>query len=305
MENSDNLIGSLIIPIFNGIISFIAISILIFYFTNKSFLNYSYFNIIILCFILFADNVLRIITVYSDSSKILQYGQAFLLVFFDRLILLEITMQAVICYLGIVKNKYYEAHVKKIFFVTLFLSFSISLILAAIFIIDQDIKRYDNYFYCDDQNIRKKIIDTSFDSILLCVNVFCFIIIILTLTENNNDAKKHGASKELGYRYFLVKMYFTFFINILIFVESFLIIHDIFDYWELNIDLLYVSTCLRLNIFYMVNKSTMNKFSKLCCKKKNEINNSIIDEKDNDDDENNEDDEDAVKLAYKRTSTLI
>ena len=55
----------------------------------------------------------------------------------------------------------------------------------------------------------------------------------------------------------------------------------------------------------MVNKSTMNKFSKLCCKKKNEINNSILDEKDNYDDEKYEDDEDAVKLAYKRTSTLI
>ena len=139
MENSD-IFGSLIIPIFNGIIIFIALSILIFYFTNKSFLNYSYFNIIILCFIMFTDNILRIITVNHDSSKVLQYGQAFLLVFFDRLILLEITMQAVICYLGIAQNNYYKDHTKKIFFVTLFLSLSISPILAAIFIFDQDIK---------------------------------------------------------------------------------------------------------------------------------------------------------------------
>ena len=190
MENSDNIFGSLIIPIFNGIIIFIALSILIFYFTNKSFLNYSYFNIIILCFIMLADNILRIITVNHDSSKVLQYGQAFLLVFFDRLILLEITMQAVICYLGIAQNNYYKDHTKKIFFVTLFLSLSISLILAAIFIFDQDIKKYDNYFYCDDQNIRKRIIDTVFDSILFCANVFCFISIISTLTENNKDAKK-------------------------------------------------------------------------------------------------------------------
>ena len=224
MENSDNIFGSLIIPILNGIIIFIALSILIFYFKNKSFLNYSYFNIIILCFIMFADNILRIITVNHDSSKVLQYGQAFLLVFFDRLILLEITTQAVICYLGIAQNNYYKDHTKKIFFVTLFLSLSISLILAAIFIFDQDIKKYDNYFYCDDQNIRKRIIDTAFDSILLCANVFCFISIISTLTENNKDAKKHEASKELGYQYFLVKMYITFFINIFIFVESFLII---------------------------------------------------------------------------------
>ena len=140
MENSDNIFGSLIIPIFNGIIIFIALSILIFYFTNKSFLNYSYFNIIILCFIMFTDNILRIITVNHDTSKVLQYGQAFLLVFFDRLILLEITMQAVICYLGIAQNNYYKDHTKKIFFVTLFLSLSISPILAAIFIFDQDIK---------------------------------------------------------------------------------------------------------------------------------------------------------------------
>lgn len=137
-----------------------------------------------------ADNILRIITVNHDSSKVLQYGQAFLLVFFDRLILLEITMQAVICYLGIAQNNYYKDHTKKIFFVTLFLSLSISLILAAIFIFDQDIKKYDNYFYCDDQNIRKRIIDTVFDSILFCANVFCFISIISTLTENNKDAKK-------------------------------------------------------------------------------------------------------------------
>ena len=302
MENSDNIFGSLIIPIFNGIIIFIALSILIFYFTNKSFLNYSYFNIIILCFIMLADNILRIITVNHDSSKVLQYGQAFLLVFFDRLILLEITMQAVICYLGIAQNNYYKDHTKKIFFVTLFLSLSISLILAAIFIFDQDIKKYDNYFYCDDQNIRKRIIDTVFDSILLCANVFCFISIISTLTENNKDAKKHEASKELGYQYFLVKMYITFFINIFIFVESFLIIYDAFDYWELNIDLFYLSTCLILNIFYMVNKSTKDKILNLCCRRRNEINFSILDKKDNDDEDYVEDN---ARQTYKRTETFI
>lgn len=305
MENSDNSFADLIIPIFNGIIICIAASILIFYFKNKTFLNYSYFNIIILCLILFVDNVLRIIRIYPESSKILQYGQAFLLVFFDRLILLDITMQAVICYLGIVKIKYYEKHIKKIFYITQFFSISISLILAMIFIIDQGIKSYGIYFYCDDQNTRKRIIDSIFNSILLCINIFCFIIIIITLTENNNDAKKHGNNKELEYRYFLIKMYFTLFINILIFVESFLIVFDIFERWELNIDLIYLSTCLIINTFYIINKAFMDKLSKLCCKKKTEINMEILNDKKNNDDDDNDDNLDDDEITYRRTSSFI
>lgn len=170
-----------------------------------------------------ADSILRLIRIKPESSKILQYGQASLLVFFDKLILLEITMQAIICYLGLVKNKFdNKKEQKKIFFITLSLSISISLILTVILIIDQNIKNYGNYFYCDEQNIRKKIIDIIFDSILLLVNLFCFIFIIATLTENNNDAKKNGANKELGYLYFIVKMYFTFFINIFQFIYNFI-----------------------------------------------------------------------------------
>ena len=298
MDNTNSIVAKIIIPILNGITIFFAIFILIFYFKNKSFLNYSYFNIIILCFILLFDNILRIIEI--PSRKTLQYIQASLLVFFDKLLLLEITMQAVIFYLGLVKLIVDKTKIKKIFFITLIISISISLILTAILMIDQDIVNYGNYFYCGS-GPKKKIVDGIFTSILICVNAFCFIFIIATLCENNKDAKKHGLNEELGYLYFLVKMGFTFLINILIFVESYLIIFDILDKWDLNTDLIYLITCLILNIFYMINKSAIDAF---CCRKKNGVNNIILNVNDEDENEENEDD-DYKNSTYKRTASFI
>jgi len=83
---------------------------------SKSFHTYPCYNMIIFSLILFLDNILRILP-FTDSKRgkhnTLEYIQAYLLVFFDKLILATLTMHAFIFYLGVIKTEFYYCHEKK------------------------------------------------------------------------------------------------------------------------------------------------------------------------------------------------
>ena len=99
--------------IINGFIILISLFLIFLYIKSKEFHQYQCYNIIILSIIIFLDNVLRLIPM---DIFILRHIQAFLLSFFDKLILTIITSQAFIMYLGVCHTKFFYKKEKRIFF---------------------------------------------------------------------------------------------------------------------------------------------------------------------------------------------
>ena len=124
----------------NIIIILISFYLLFLYIKSTTFHKYPCYNIIILSFIIFIDNILRLIPL-----EIFKYIQAFILTFLDKLLLTTITSQAYIIYLGVVKTKFYYKYEKIIFFSTLFITIFIDLLIMIIFFsISQKITNYKN-----------------------------------------------------------------------------------------------------------------------------------------------------------------
>lgn len=264
MEINTTLIITIVINVF---IILIAFYMLFLYLKSKTFYSYECSNMLIINFVLLFDNVLRL---FSINNEKLQFTQAFILVFLDKLLLTAITMQAIINYFGIVKYKFYQKHKKRIFYTTLIISLLLCIILSMILIITQGKIKYDVtlYYYCNSVNNIKKIIDISLNCIYICINLFCIIITIITLSENKKDAEYHDIIDDVDYKYHLIKEIIMLFVNILAFVESFLIIYDVLYSLGLNVDLVYLITCLVIDLYYTVNKTTFEETLKLCCKKK-------------------------------------
>ncbi len=86
---------------------------------SKSFHTYPCYNIIIFSLIILLDNILRVLPLSDDDEKksVMEYIVAFLLVFFDKLILATLATQAFIFYLGVLKTKFYYDHEKAIFII--------------------------------------------------------------------------------------------------------------------------------------------------------------------------------------------
>ena len=119
--------------ILNVVFILVAIYIFILYVKDKNFHTVPCYNMIIITLLLFLDNVLRIIPV--GSNDIMQYIQAFILVFFDKVLLNILTIQAIIYYLGVIKTQIYYANEKVIYITSFVINLIIGIILASIYII--------------------------------------------------------------------------------------------------------------------------------------------------------------------------
>ena len=79
-----------------------------------------------------------------------------------------------------------------------------------------------------------------------------------------------------------------FFVNMLTFIEQYLIIYDVLDGLPIDIDLLYLSTCLIIDLFYTLNKTIYEETLKLFCHKAVNKPKNIKMEDDNSNEEDNE-----------------
>ena len=106
------------IYILNGFMIAIGLYLLFLYIKSKDFHTYSCYNIIIMSLIILLDNIIRIIPVKS-WPVFFHYFQAFLLVFFDKMILSILSMQIIVIYIGIIKTEIYEKNEKKYLYLEL------------------------------------------------------------------------------------------------------------------------------------------------------------------------------------------
>ena len=104
--------------ILNIIIIIISFYLSILYIKSKTLHIYPCYNFLILSFIIFLDNIFRIIPL--DNNDVLKYMQALLLTSLDKLILSTVVFEAFIIYMGVVKTKFYYKNEKIIFFLVFF-----------------------------------------------------------------------------------------------------------------------------------------------------------------------------------------
>ena len=220
---------------------------------------------IIITLLLFLDNVLRIIPV--GSNDIMQYIQAFILVFFDKVLLNILTIQAIIYYLGVIKTQIYYANEKVIYITSFVINLIIGIILASIYIIANGKTKYGIYWYCGDSITNlKKIIDSTFIGILIAINFFCILILLIYISGKIKKVSK-GEIEDLGYCHHFTRVLLMFFVNMLTFIEQYFIIYDVFDYNVVNVDLVYLSTCLIIDLFYTLNKTIYDETCFIVCNK--------------------------------------
>ena len=249
-----------------GLIILIVLYVIFIYIKSKEFHSYSCAYIIILNISILIDSIFRIIPVGDDKTKYkwLQYIQAFILASLDKYILLDLILQVFIIYLGIMKTDFYYKHKKAIFYITFFTSMGLSFLMGGLFLLG-DVTDYGLYWYTKDYSI-KKIFDNIFNSVFLTLNTFFCIIVIINICIRKEEIEK-GMLNENDYEHDLNRMIIIFITNTLIYVESFIIIHDVINIKGVYIDLIYLVSCLIVTLIYSINKFVINETKKIFCKK--------------------------------------
>ena len=256
--------------IINSLIILVSLLLIFLYIKSREFHQYQCYNILILSIIIFFDNILRIIPM---NVLVLRHFQAFLLTFFDKLILTTITSQALILYLGVCQTKVYFKKEKLIFCLSLILGILISFILALLYIIiansqqgEGGITNYEDtsiYFYAMDTDF-KSISDTIFNGIFLLFNLYYSIILLIYIAKKRKKVRL-GIIEDLDYGHHTLKIVLMFIINSSLFIESDLIIYDKIP--DHLIDLIYIITCLLVDLYYAINKIIIKEMMKIFCKK--------------------------------------
>ena len=249
-----------------GLIILIVLYVIFIYIKSKEFHSYLCAYIIILNISILIDSIFRIIPVGDDKTKYkwLQFIQAFILASLDKYILLDLTLQVFIIYLGIMKTDFYYKHKKAIFYITFFTSMGLSFLMGGLFLLG-DVTDYGLYWYTKDKSI-KKIFDDIFNSVFLTLNTFFCIIVIINICIRKEEIEK-GMLNENDYEHDLNRMIIIFITNTLIYVESFIIIHDVINIKGVYIDLIYLVSCLIVTLIYSINKFVINETKKIFCKK--------------------------------------
>ena len=241
---------TLILCIFMGIICFFLFFL---YCKSECYKDYACYKIMIISLIIFLDNMIR----FPFKITFIQYIQAFLMTFFDKILLMTLSMQSLLTFFGNVKKKFYYNHEKVIFFLLLLFNISSSLIISIV-LISYGKKDYEMYSYCtDENNSPKKIIEIILNIFFLLINFVCLLLSIRQIIKNKNLDNM----EDINYDYSIKKLLFFLAANTLIIVESFLFVFDI-----LAIDLVYKITCFIIDLFYAINKKTINAIKSLCCR---------------------------------------
>lgn len=231
---------------------------------SKNLRVYPCYNVLYLSIILFIDNILRLVPT-KNMHESLQYGQAFILVCLDKLLLTTLVAQTIIIYLGVCQTNLYFSHEKLIYFSTVFINLLIGSALSIIFLKLKGKTNYDGesiYYYCGSDET-KELIDTIFNSVFLFINTMFTIVLLVYITRKKNDAKL-GLIEDLDYGHHHTKIVFMFIINSLLFVESYLIINDIISKY---VDVIYLITCIVIDVYYTMNKIIIKETMKIFCRK--------------------------------------
>ena len=255
------------IYILNVLMILIGIYLFVLYLKSKDFQTYSTFNILFMSLTILLDNITRIIPSKS-LPNFFHYLQAFILVLCDKMILSFLSMQIVVIYIAIMWEETYFKNEKKIFIIGTIICTAISAVITSLFIwIPNELYEGSSYYYCVNKWKGKIIIDVVFNSILLCLNFFCIVVLLAYFSKKKKEVES-GKIEDYGYKEKFIRFLILFFINILFITESFLIIYEKLPG---NVDFIYLCSCLVVDLCYSINSNVIKETKKLFCRKKTQI----------------------------------
>lgn len=238
---------------------------------SKSFHTYPCYNMIIFSLILLLDNIFRIIPLKDSEANhktFYEYIVAFILVFFDKMILATLTMHMLVFYLGAAKTKFYFDHERAIFLVPFIINVIVCFIITLVYILVNDIRQPQNklYHYCGDSD-GKKYTDIVFNSVYFCVNLFSSINLVIFICKRKKDAES-GLIEDLDYKRNSIRIIVLFLLNVATFLESYLIVFN--KLRHVKADLIYLTTCLLIDLYNSLNRIVYIETIKIFCKNKYE-----------------------------------
>lgn len=263
MDENDSIF--ILTMILNFILILITFYLQFLYLKTEEFYAYPWIYILNLSISISINNIVRVILIPKSWSNILmfQYFQAFLLVFFDKFILLILTMQIFIIYIGIMKTVFYYRHERTIFFATFFGSLLFSLIIGVVYLYFGIVK-YGIYYYARDTHL-KHIMDTVFNSIFIFLNTFFSVVIIINIILKSKSIKASMKSSD-GNNYNICRILLMFIFSSLLYIEVFLILYDKLPFSNDLIDFIYLITCFLIDVIYVFNPKVIFETKKLFCK---------------------------------------
>ena len=286
--------------IVNVFIILISLYLSFLFIKSKSFHTYPCYNIIAFSLMVSFASILRNIPVNKNKEcNLFEKYEAFFIILLDKLIICTLSMQSLICYLGVVKTKFYYKYEKRIFFITFFISLFISIILTAIFGFVCNILPAGIYCYCGNESPKKEI-DLIFVTIYLLITLFCTIRVLIYISQKKKEVKA-GLIQDLDYNHHFKRSLMLFFLNVLIFTISY-ILNYVSEKREIE-DLLYMIILFTTSLFNSLNRTVYKETLKIFCKKTydKKYNNLMKRVTTLTDDENNcvEDDDDLEHLRTK------
>ena len=259
-----NAIHFSILLIIRFISIFTTLYLLFLYLKTKEFFTYLFAHILNLSLVLSLDIILRIILIPKSWSKyeILQYLQAYILVALDKYVLIIITLEIFIIYIGVMKTQFYFRHEKDIFLITVFGGLIISLFFGGLYLFF-GIDNYGVLYYYAKESSTKKIVDTIFLSIFFILNTFFCVVLIFNMIGNKDRLEK--CLIDIDYDKHVYKIILKSIGNTLIMIETMLIIFGKLPVPDEYIDLVYSATCLFINLLYSLNTKVIDETKKLIC----------------------------------------
>ena len=254
--------------ILNAVMILIGIYLAFLFIKSKALHTYSCYNIAIMSCTILLDNIIRIIPTKSLHYSC-RYAQAFFLVLFDKMIVTILSMQIIVVYIGIIKTEIYEKYQKIIFIIGTLSCILISGILTPIFVFVPKNLKYNEemYYYCDTDWEPKRPIEAVLNGTLLAINFFCSIVVLIHYVKKKKEAES-GAIEDLGYKQKWIRFLVLFFINILMIIEQFLIVFKVFSNSFINTDLVYLVSCLIIDLGYSINDIVIKETLRIICRKK-------------------------------------
>ena len=122
------------------------------------------------------------------------------------------------------------------------------------------------YCYCND-SVEKRIGDIVFNSIYYIINLFCTINLFVFINKRKKEAEA-GIIDDLDYRHNFIRIILLFILNFCTFLESYLIVLDVIS--GKYVDILYLFTCLLIDLYNTLNKTVYQETLKIFCPKKYE-----------------------------------
>ncbi len=256
------------IPLIILIVLMFIISLFFFilFIKSKAFNKYECYNIIIFILVILLDCLVRIIPFSDDddsSLNIFEYLQAFLLVFFDKIILAVLTTQIILFYLGVIHTKTFKNNDKIAFFISFAINIVICSSLSILYVCVGGIRLVDNrrYLYCKSSKL-KDISDPIFDSVYLIANLYCSLFLISYLFRKIKEVEK-GLTEDYDYKHNFKKAIIVTLLNIITFLESYLFIFEVLT-GEIA-DIIYLLTLLLISLFNCCNETIMKEAMKIFC----------------------------------------